>query len=156
MIKKILVAIDGSKPSIRALDYALDLAEKLDAEVVLLSVIPHVLYPTFSEEDIDEEESETIITPGEMDRFLSKLRSNYQNVLRTGRRRSHNRKPSVKVSTKLVEGQPADMIVETAKKGGFDLIVMGSRGLSGLTEFFLGSVTRRVANLCTCPLLIIK
>ena len=52
----------------------------------------------------------------------------------------------MKVSTKLVEGRPSDRIVETAKEGNFDIIVMGSRGLGGVKEFFLGSVSGKSHN----------
>jgi nucleotide-binding universal stress UspA family protein len=59
-------------------------------------------------------------------------------------------------TTKLVEGRPADKIVETAKLESCDLIVIGSRGLGGIKEFFLGSVSDRVADEAPCPVLIVK
>ena len=65
-------------------------------------------------------------------------------------------KPNLKVSTKILEGRPADKIVETAKDDKTDLIVMGSRGIGGIREFFLGSVSDRVADEATCPVLIVK
>jgi len=65
-------------------------------------------------------------------------------------------KPNLRVSTKLVEGRPSNKIVETAKEGNFDIIVMGSRGLGAIKEFFLGSVSDRVADEATCPVLIVK
>jgi nucleotide-binding universal stress UspA family protein len=65
-------------------------------------------------------------------------------------------KPDLKISQKLVEGRPSTRIVETAKEGNFVLIVMGSRGLSGVKEFFLGSVSDRVADDAECPVMIVK
>jgi len=62
----------------------------------------------------------------------------------------------LRVSTKLVEGRPSNKIVETAKEGNCDIIVMGSRGLGTIKEFFLGSVSDRVADEATCPVLIVK
>ena len=59
-------------------------------------------------------------------------------------------------STKLLEGRPADKIVEIAKQESFDLIVIGSRGLGGIKEIFLGSVSDRVADESHCPVLIVK
>jgi len=56
----------------------------------------------------------------------------------------------------MVEGRPSDEIVETAKEGNFDIVVMGSRGLGGIKEFFLGSVSDRVADEAACPVLIVK
>jgi len=152
MIKKILVPIDGSEPSNRALDYALDLAEELDAEVVILSVVPPVTLPVFSEEP----GITPIITPRDIDRYNSKLRATFENVLSEALARARAKKPDLRVSTKLLEGRPADKIVEVAERENFDLIIMGSRGLSGLRELLLGSTTRRVADHCTKPLLIIK
>jgi nucleotide-binding universal stress UspA family protein len=57
---------------------------------------------------------------------------------------------------KLVEGRPSDRIIETAKTEDFDLVVMGSRGLGGIKEFLLGSVSDRVADEVPCPVLIVK
>jgi len=54
------------------------------------------------------------------------------------------------------EGRPSEKIVETAKQGNFDIIVLGSQGLGGIKKFFLGSVSHRVADEATCPVLIIK
>ncbi|MCQ2363854.1 MAG: universal stress protein, partial [Acidaminococcaceae bacterium] len=48
------------------------------------------------------------------------------------------------------------IIVNTSKDKGCDLIVIGSRGLSGFAEFFLGSVSSEVAQLSTVPVLIVK
>jgi nucleotide-binding universal stress UspA family protein len=55
-----------------------------------------------------------------------------------------------------VEGKPSDKIVEGEKERKFDVIVMGSRGLSGISEFLLGSVSHRVVNDAECPVFIVK
>ena len=69
---------------------------------------------------------------------------------------TQNFQKTLQVTKELVEGRPADKIVETAKEGMFDLIVIGSRGLGGIKEFFLGSVSNRVADKAPCPVLIVK
>jgi len=51
------------------------------------------------------------------------------------------KKPKLKVSTRLLKGRPADEIVHLAKEEDFDIIVVGSRGLSDAEELFLGSVS---------------
>ena len=60
------------------------------------------------------------------------------------------------LGSRLGSARSADKIVETAKLESCDLIVMGSRGLGGIKEFFLGSVSDRVADEAPCPVLIIK
>jgi nucleotide-binding universal stress UspA family protein len=59
------------------------------------------------------------------------------------------------VFTRLEHGHPDEVITETAKLGEFDIIVIGSRGL-GRRDFALGSVSSRVAENATCPVLIVK
>lgn len=61
-----------------------------------------------------------------------------------------------KLSAYLLEGNPADMIVDFVKSHNADLVVMGSRGLSGFQELFLGSVSHQVVQKSPCPVFIIK
>ena len=56
----------------------------------------------------------------------------------------------------LLEGLPGQMIVEFVKEYDADLVVMGSRGLSGLKELFLGSVSHFVVQKAPCPVFIVK
>jgi nucleotide-binding universal stress UspA family protein len=152
MIKRILVPIDGSEPSIKALDYALDLAENLEVEVVILSVVRPVTLPIFPMED----NVAPIVTAQQSVRYAQKAKELYENVLKEGLKRAKSRKPNLKITGKLAEGRPGDKIIEIAEEEGFDLVVMGSRGLSGLSEVLLGSITNKVAHHSKTPLLIIK
>ncbi len=147
MIKNILVALDGSENAEHALDFALDLAEKYSANVLLISVYHHVYYPI----SVDPTFSQT-----EFIADLDSQKAYYVKVLSEALKRANKEKPKLKISTKLVEGRPADQIVENAKNENSDIIVMGSRGLGGIKEFLLGSVSDRVADHATCPVLIIK
>lgn len=61
-----------------------------------------------------------------------------------------------KTRTFVLEGNPAPIIVDFVKQNDSDLVVMGSRGLSGLKEMFLGSVSHYVVQKSTCPVYIIK
>ena len=56
----------------------------------------------------------------------------------------------------IKDGRPADVIVQTAIDDHVDLIVLGSRGLGGIKQLFLGSVSDRVADEARCPVLIVK
>lgn len=152
MIKKILVALDGSKPADKALDFALDLGEKYSANIVLLSVVPLVIVPlgTYPTAGVSP------IPPVAMDIYSKELRVSHEKVLSEALKKAKKIKPNLKVSTKLVEGRPSDKIIETAKEENFDIVVVGSRGLGGIKKLFLGSISDRVANEAACPVLIVK
>jgi len=60
------------------------------------------------------------------------------------------------VSTQIKKGYVAKKIVKASEDVEVDLIVIGSRGLGGLTGWFLGSVTNHVVNHCTKPILVVK
>jgi nucleotide-binding universal stress UspA family protein len=148
VFKKILVAIDGSKTADLALDFGLDLATKYSAEVLVVSVLD-----TISKSLIY---SGMLYAPDSTAKYLEELEAFYERALAEALKKKEKTKTKVKVSTKLLKGRAADMIVKTANDGNFDLIVIGSRGLGGIKEFFLGSVSDRVADHAKCPVLIVK
>ena len=142
------MAIDGSKSADRALDFALDLAEKYSARIVLISV--------FEPLSISLVASGLGLSPIDLSRHLEGLMDFRKIILLEAVKKARNYKKGLLISQKLVEGRPSDMIVEIAKEEKFDLIVIGSRGLGGIKEFFLGSVSDRVADHAPCPVLIVK
>jgi nucleotide-binding universal stress UspA family protein len=146
------VALDGSEPADKALDFALDLAEKYAAEIVLLSVVQPAMMPMFSYPATGAP-AIPLVAPGI---YSKELGAQHEKVLSEALKKTNEVKPNLKVSTKLSEGRPSDKIVEAAKEGDFDIIVMGSRGLGGIKKFFLGSVSDRVADEADCPVLIVK
>lgn len=153
MIQKILVALDGSEPSERALEYAVEFAERWGAELTLLAVIPRVMLPVFPDEGFG---ATPIAAAKDFGQYQKRMRTIYQNVLteaETDLRRDH---PEVKVVTRLEEGRPSSTIVGVAEEDDFDIIVMGSRGIGGITGWILGSTSRRVVDSCTKPILIVK
>jgi nucleotide-binding universal stress UspA family protein len=148
LIEKIFVPIDGSEHADKALDYALNIAKKYSASIEILNVAltpPHIGYvsPPLGP-------ARAVVT------YSKELKANSKKMLSKALVKAKKNYPDLSISTKLLEGQPADKIVETAKKGNFDIIIMGSRGLGGIKEFFLGSVSHRVSNDAECPILIVK
>lgn len=148
MITKILVAIDGSETADLALDFGFDLTIKYSAEVMIVSVLD-----TISKSLVYRG---MLFTPASTVKYLEELEAFYEKVLSDALQKQKGVKQKVKVSTNLLKGRAADKIVETANEGNFDLIVIGSRGLGGIKEFFLGSVSDRVADEAECPVLIVK
>ena len=146
MIRKILVALDGSDCAERALDFALDLAQQYSAETQLLTVVPPLFLPMHSM---------TVATSELIAEVTRQLENVFMGVLYRAEEKVRQEKPKLKVSTKIEYGRPEEKIVETAKEGHFDLIVMGSRGLDR-REYVLGSVSSMVADNATCPVLIVR
>ena len=143
-----LVALDGSEPADRALDFALDLASRYSSEVLLFTVIQPIAIPYFIYEEMP--------TPVETDSYSRRLEEYYKTILSKAREKAKKERPTLKVSIKIEEGRPADKIVQVATDEECDIIVMGSQGLSGVKELLLGSVSDRVADKATCPVLIVK
>lgn len=148
MMKKILVAFDGSKHAQSTLDFALDLAEKCSASVTVLSVSHHSTTPIGMI---------TTPVPGEiLETYSKELMDSTAKVLSNAVEKAREEKPNLDINPKLMEGRPADTIVQVAEDEKFDLIVIGSRGLSGIKRFFLGSVSNEVVNQAKCPVLVVK
>lgn len=150
MIKKIIVPIDGSEHSNRALGYALDLAEKYSAEIKLLSVAQPVIAmgPLYS--------IQPMMSPSNTTMYVKEIEAAHKKMLEKALKNAKETKPQIKISKQLVNGRPAERIVEIANKENCDLIVIGSRGAGGIKEFFLGSVSDRVADEASCPVLLVK
>jgi nucleotide-binding universal stress UspA family protein len=66
------------------------------------------------------------------------------------------KKQGLQTKIKLLRGNPGIKIVQYVKNEGFNLIVMGSRGLSGASRFLLGSVSDYVSDNAECPVIIVK
>jgi nucleotide-binding universal stress UspA family protein len=147
---KILVAVDGSEPSNDALDYAIDIAEKYgSAEVQLVHVIQNISSIVYT--------GGAGLEPIWIGSLSDDLEKSGKLILEDAKKKIKEKKAKIKkVSTKLLHGNPADEIVKLAKDGKFDLIVIGSRGLSGVKELILGSVSSKVVNHATVPVLVVK
>ncbi|MGD6934637.1 MAG: universal stress protein [Candidatus Bathyarchaeia archaeon] len=162
MISKILVPLDGSEPASRALDFSCYLADKCSAEILVLGVIEPMIAPVFSraygQPMTQPMETPPIppVSPAEVRSIMNSQKVHYENLLFDALEKARKNYPNLKISTQLKEGQPSDEIIETAKEGCFDIIVIGSRGLGGIKGFFLGSVSKKVTNEAVCPVLIVK
>lgn len=153
MIKKILVALDGSEQANKALDFALGLAETYSAELMLLNVYQPVAPFFYFPSEIGAPPMATPIATAE---FLKELKAQHEKILSEALKKANRDNPNLKVTTMLSEGRPSSKIIEAASEGKFDIIVMGSRGIGGIKEIFLGSVSDRVADEAKCSVLIVK
>lgn len=145
MFKKILVPIDGSETAWHALEQAVILGNKFDSELVVVNVIqPYnnaaLLAVPFDYATINQGNSE-----------LEKIGDT---VLSMAKEKLAGY--PYPVDYNLEVGHPSERILSVAKKAGCDAIIIGSRGLSGIAEFLLGSVSSKVSQYSTIPVLIIK
>ncbi len=148
-----MVPLDGSEPSKNALNQAVSIAEKYDSELILLAVVPRVMVPVFPDEGFG---AAPVTAAKDMARYQEKMKEIYENVLVEAKADVSLNHPKLKVDTVLREGRPSATIVDIAENDGVDLIVMGSRGIGGITGWILGSTSRRVVDSCTRPILIVK
>ena len=161
MITKILVGVDGSENSEKALTYALEIAEKFSASVLILNVFqppPEVEYQIgmFQQSSTSGYSGEQMGYQSNMGSFIKDLRKIHEAVLNGASERAVKLKPALKITSELKEGDASSQIVETAANGQFDLIVLGHRGNSKIEELFLGSTSERVVHQAKCPVLISK
>jgi nucleotide-binding universal stress UspA family protein len=157
MFKKILVAIDNSDMSQLVLQEAESLATAMDANVMLLHVQSafddRYLNPVFLEPDtfypsLHTEALQTYMKQWEelKQQRLDWLRSLCEKVSSKG----------IKTEFTLNFGEPSRMVCEVAKSWEADLIILGRRGHSGLSEIFMGSVSNYVLHHATCSVLTIQ
>ncbi|MEM6532469.1 MAG: universal stress protein [Myxococcota bacterium] len=144
-IKKILVPVDFSDDSRPAVDYAIALGDKLGAEVTLLHVVDYP--PPYS-----QVEALTMVAPVEgevtFDAFLRKRAHQDMSEFSAGY-------PRDAFKTDFQSGPAAEGIVQSAKDGDYDLVVMGTHGRTGLSRLMIGSVAERTIRTAPCPVLTI-
>jgi nucleotide-binding universal stress UspA family protein len=149
MISRILVAIDGSEPSFHALNYAIEFAQKWNAELLILSVVPKVYYGVYPLEP-------NAIDYGNIDygKWEAELEKIHKNILLKAKEKMKSF-PQIKYNTILRFGRPHEKILQEIESQNIDLIIMGSRGIGGVIGI-LGSTSHRVADKCKRPILITK
>ena len=139
MMKKILIAYDGSAPAKDAYEFARDLAQKYDADLYVLAVARP---PEFG----DDVETEAVI---------ENSRKHYEKVLaplKAGARADAGR-----VHFKIAVGHPAEQIIRHAEdEYKVDLIVMGHRGKSLFERLRVGSISKQVIHYAHCPVTIVR
>ena len=149
VFSKVLVAYDGSEPSKRALDHAAKMAAMFEGELVILTVVPKLSIPVYSNAELGAQAMDIAS-------LQERMHENYEQFIKKAAEEITGLYPHLKVETTLMEGRPASVIVSEADKRGASLIVMGSRGLGGISGWILGSTSRQVVDLCTKAILIVK
>jgi nucleotide-binding universal stress UspA family protein len=155
MYTRILFPTDGSRDSRVALAHLVPLALASGAEVVLLEVIESrdevfgrasaAGWPLFVDGFLTGEKADEIIS------VERRAASHHLRAIEAGLHRAG----VPNVAARVKEGSPGPVIVDAVSELGCDAIVMASRGRSGLSRFFLRSVSERVVRQAPCPVLLI-
>lgn len=149
MYNRILLPTDGSKNSERAIAHALTIAEFEDAEIVVLNVVDSVYLTGLPEEDL--------ITKSEMilEEESKKVTSRVESIIKEIEEEKGSEGKDIKISTKTIEGNAADVILKISESEDIDLIVIASSGKHMLDRFLLGSVTEKTVRHTKVPILVI-
>jgi nucleotide-binding universal stress UspA family protein len=145
VFRRMLVPIDGSADADRALAEAADLAVTANGVMTVMTVIPSSAWalgggfgayiPPETVRDVDEQ-----------------VERGYQEMLDAAVARLPG---EISVMKRVVRGRPASAIVEEAKRGNHDLVVMGSRGRGEVSSLLLGSVSHDVLQTSPVPVLVV-
>jgi nucleotide-binding universal stress UspA family protein len=144
---RILMATDGSKIMKRLVEEVFTIAVAVKAEVTILNVIEHNDYSYMARTPYTVEVKNNVDKQlkAEADRIVDEAAKPF-------------RDKGLTVKTEVVDGElsPADVICDIASKGEYNLVAVGSRGLRGVKQLFLGSVSNKVAHLGCTNVLIVR
>jgi nucleotide-binding universal stress UspA family protein len=141
-LKNILVPIDFSEFSQKALAHAVPLAEKFGAKITLVHVVEPSIYP------------ETLLVSPEREEMNIQFTVDGRNLLETLRREKID--PAIPSDAIVLVGRPYAQIIEAAQSKNADLIVIATHGYTGLKHVLLGSTAERVVRHATCPVLTVR
>ena len=145
MFKKILVPLDGSEQSWYALDYALEVGSKFSSEILVV----HVIQPFYNAGFLAIPVDSSLLTLQ-----MEDMQKNAEQVLALAREKIVGK--GVVFYEKIEKGHPSERILALAKSDACDVIFIGSRGLSGIEEFVLGSVSSNIVQYSKVPVFIVK
>jgi len=155
LFEKILVPLDGSEHSLRALEIAIQTAKKFGGKITLIHVYSVTVRPVIMPEPTTlTPPGVPVMTPTEVSRVVEATRKAGANILADGEQKV--KAEEIQVETMLVEGQTVEEIARIAKEGKFGLIIIGARGISRIREILLGSVSDGVIRSAPCPVLVVK
>ena len=141
MATSIVVGTDGSEPAERALDEAISIAQRDGAALHIVTAFPD---PAIIREQLTSSAKTQSVNLSEV----------ADSVLARAARRAEEK--GIKAETHARESDPAEAIIEVAEAQSADLIVVGSRGLSGLQRFLIGSTSSKVSTHANCSVMIVR
>ena len=139
MFATIIVALDGSEHSLKAIEYARELSEKHGAKLILV----HAFQPT---SDLRGSEG--------FNQMLGKRMQKGETIIKAAVDRLGP--VTSEVEENLLEGPAAEAIISVAESRKADLVVMGTRGMGSLKGMLFGSVSTKVSHHAPCSVLVVR
>ncbi|NIP62367.1 MAG: universal stress protein [Nitrosopumilaceae archaeon] len=152
LFSKIIVPYDGSSFSKKALSKAIEVAHNLESEIHIVTVV-NVGYvsPPGMLKGLTHSKSDK----NSIKKWKKSVKDDTKKMLKKEILRCESK--GISATYKILEGNVSDSIIDYSKKNKATLIVIGSQGLSGVRKIkILGSVSRKVSELASCPVLIIR
>ena len=141
LVKKILIATDGSEYTKNAVDYGIDLAKNTEAKLYTIYVIDTAAFASIPMDAAWESMYELLKQEGDEATKYVAERAEAEGL---------------SIERLTIEGHPAEEIIKFAEKNSINLIVMGTLGKSGLDRFLLGSVAEKVVRNSKIPVLVVR
>jgi nucleotide-binding universal stress UspA family protein len=157
MARTIVVGTDGSEPAEKAVREAIDMASREGARLHLVTAFPdpQILHERTT---LWTNDPKGMVASGgdrgDARSVTVDLREVAESVLERAARKA--RSQGVDVQTHVREGHAAEVIIEIANHERADLIVVGSRGLTGIKRYLLGSVSNKVSEHAHCSVMIVR
>jgi len=148
---KILVPIDGSEPSFHAARVAVNIANKFNSELIIIYV---VVSPSKSE----YANLTGLVTPKQIDMIIENAKKESRNWFKKIEDKVKEENSNIKISMKVLLTGIAIYVevIQFAQQENIDLIVIGTRGRSGIKKLLLGSTASGVVTYANCPVLVTK
>lgn len=144
MFSKVLVGIDGSPFADKALRFAVDIAKTYRSKLIIVHVVLRRFYA------VAPSEAGILATTV----FVKEMETEGKEII--NKAEAYVKEQGVDYDCRLLQGVPAEEIVKLSQDEKADLVVLGSRGLSEVRAFLLGSVSDKVSHHTKCPTLIVK
>ena len=139
MFKCIIVPVDGSEQGMMAVDFARGLAETFGSKIILLHAYP---------------QTSDLRGYSEFNKLVARRKTGGQKILDLAKERLEG--CAFEVEEDLLEGPAGDAIVRAVEVRQPDLVVMGTRGMGAVKGMLFGSVSAKVTNYASCPVMLVR
>lgn len=152
-MKRILVAVDGSEISMRAVERAAELAAKFHAELIIVDVVEHGELPDFASMDV---KLDKMRRGQRRSADMAQLAESFARTTLKQARTVAEAHGGQSLRSEIRFGDAAEEILQLQKETQADAIVIGSRGHGRLAGMLLGSVSQKIASLAPCAVIIVR